>query len=189
MSAEKYLFLNNQENEILSMLKIDPGKAISLMYDNYYRYLVSVTYRIIKDEDGTQDIIQSVLIDIWKKKETLKINSSLIQYLRRAAINKALNHLRAKKQIYEDSEELENLNLSNDYDQSYDLEAQELRVKIDYAIENLPERCRLVFVLSRFEEMTYKQIGEKLNISHKTVENQMIKALRVLRNKIYENNK
>ena len=78
MSAEKYLFLNNQENEILSMLKIDPGKAISLMYDNYYRYLVSVTYRIIKDEDGTQDIIQSVLIDIWKKKETLKISQVLL---------------------------------------------------------------------------------------------------------------
>lgn len=177
------------ENNILSLLKSDPERALSLMYDEFYNYLFSVVHRKLLDESETQDIIQSVFIDIWTKREKLLISSSLKYYLRRAAINKSLNYIRSKKKMVEEDIQLEHVDLKQDYDQSLILEADDLQIQIDGALDALPPKCKIIFSLSRFEEMTYNQIAEELGISIKTVENQITKALKIMRNKIYEKNK
>ena len=92
--------------------------------------------------------------------------------------NKCLDHLRANQptgQIDTDDLVIDNENPQNS------LEVKELHQSIDTIIDNLPERCRQVFVLSRFESMSYKEIAEHLQVSPKTVENQISKALKVLR--------
>jgi RNA polymerase sigma-70 factor (ECF subfamily) len=177
--------MENTDKEIIELLKTDGEKAMERIYTLYYNYLCHATYKILKDSVTTEDIVQDVLMEIWKKKETININISLKAYLRRASINKALNFLRGKKMKFEDDESIKETFVDND-DSLQRMEYQELSDVIDNTIESLPEKCRLVFSMSRFEYMSYMEIATKLGISVKTVENQISKALRILRASVKE---
>lgn len=174
--------MDQLEQNIITLIKEEPEKAFSLMYDHYYDFLARVVFRILQDESITQDIIQSVFIGIWKKRASIQINTSLKQYLRRAAINHSLNHLRSNKNLNNDP--IEESGVFNDDDHTLVIEAEEMHKEIGEAMESLPERCRLIFSLSRYEDLSYKEIAENLDISVKTVENQITKALKLMRNKI-----
>lgn len=127
-----------------------------------------------------EDIAQDVFYELWKKRARLTIKTSLKAYLRRAAMNKALNFIRDQKIKFDDEEKQAPLE-SKIPSINQKLEAAELQQLIDQVIDDLPERCRVVFVLSRFEEMSYNEIAKQLDISSKTVENQISKALKILR--------
>lgn len=170
--------LNDQE--ILTLLKSNGQKAMELIYNEYYNYLCHATYKILGDSNSTEDIVQDVLMEIWKKKEQLQVNISLKAYLRRACINKALNSLRGKKMQFENEDSIKETFI--DTDDSHDkVELTELSDVINHTIEGLPEKCRIIFSMSRFEQMSYMEIAETLEISTKTVENQISKALKILR--------
>jgi RNA polymerase sigma-70 factor (ECF subfamily) len=127
----------------------------------------------------TEDLAQEVFMEIWKRRDSLVINTSLKAYLRRSAINKTLNYLRDKKNWK--NEELSEIQLEISAEPGKTLEANELEKIVGQAIEQLPERCQLIFKLSRVEEKSYQEIADELEISIKTVENQIVKALRMLR--------
>ena len=162
------------------MLETDRDKAIELLFRQYYSLVTYAVYRVLPDRDVAEDLAQEVFFDLWRKREKLNITTSLKAYLRRAAVNRTLNHIRDKKMNFEDEEKIPELR--SDVATVYQkLEAEELQQKINKAVDSLPERCRAVFSLSRFEEMSYKEIAAKLDISVKTVENQISKALSVMR--------
>jgi len=170
------------DQELISLLK-DPKQseqAAELLFKKFYSHVCYAVYRIIPDTTTSEDIAQDVFLEIWRKRETIEIKSSVKAYLKRAGVNKALNHIRSKKVNFEndDSYEMKNLSIRDHGD---DVEVQDLQAIIDQAIDSLPERCRIVFSLSRFEELSYKEIAAKLDISVKTVENQIGKALKILR--------
>ncbi|MEE9438204.1 MAG: RNA polymerase sigma-70 factor [Saprospiraceae bacterium] len=172
--------MQDDNSKILSLLSSQPELALKLLYDKYYSYICSVIYKMIGDSGTTEDIAQEVFIEVWKRKETLSIDSSLRGYLRRTAVNKTLNVIRAKRMKFEQEDTI--LHLSSPEPASQlTMEAEEMRLVINRSIEALPDRCRLVFGLSRFEELSYKEIASKLEISVKTVENQISKALKLLR--------
>ena len=168
------------DEELLALLPTDGESAIDLIFRKYYSFLCKSVYRIISDTQITEDLAQEVFYEVWRKREHLKINTSLKAYLKRAALNKALNYIRDQKIDFRNAPAKEEL-VSKQDSIVQELAADNLQEEIDTAIDNLPERCRLVFVLSRFEEMSYRQIAEQLNISMKTVENQISKALKSLR--------
>jgi len=173
-------FTDKTDKEILNLLSSNGDKAIQLLFDKYYTYLCRTLIRIIPDENTTEDLVQDVFLEFWRKRDIININTSLKAYLRRAARNKALNFIRDRKIRWEDEDkhpESESTMVSA----TQKLEAEELQKLINKSIDELPERCRLVFTLSRYEEMTYKEIANELNISIKTVENQISKALKLLR--------
>jgi len=130
-----------------------------------------------------EDLAQNVFIRLWEKRHKINITSSLGAYLRRMAINEALGHLRKNKNVH-----IEKLTPITPQKETENTETnylhQELQEQIAAAIDTLPPKCRRVFQLSRYEGLTYREIAEKLGISVKTVENQMGKALRVLREKM-----
>ena len=135
--------------------------------------------RITKDRTLAEDIVQEVFYELFKKREQLKI-VSLLGYLKRAVYNRSINKVKGRKD-HVDADEMayeltDNLNNSQD-----DMEYDELETFINGVIDSLPEKCRLVFVLNRFEQLSYKEVAAKLEISVKTVENQMSKALKILR--------
>ncbi len=137
--------------------------------------------RIIPDENTAEDLAQEVFFELWKRKQVLNINTSIQAYLRRAVVNKALNYLRDNRLIPVEEDQMINApGLRTDMDHTA-LETRELGELIRQSIDRLPERCRLVFTLSRYEEFSYQEIADKMGISVKTVENQMTKALRALR--------
>jgi len=170
----------NTDDKILKLLATDANAAFKLLFDKYYKYLCLVVYRMIPDRNLTEDIVQEVMHDFWKKHKTIEIKTSIKAYLHRSTINKTLNHIRDKKMVYEDEAQMVALK-SKTADIDELINVRELQNSINEAIETLPNRCRIIFSLSRFEELSYKEIAEKLAISVKTVENQISKALRILR--------
>ncbi len=174
---------NNSEysdEQILALLSSNEAAAIEFVFRKYYRFLCKSVYKIIPDEHITEDLSQEVFYELWKKRNTIKINTSLKAYLKRAALNKALNYIRDQKIDLRNAPPKESL-VSANATTIQQLTANELQKEIDQAIDRLPEKCRLVFVLSRFEKMSYQQIADQLDISIKTVENQISKALKSLR--------
>lgn len=173
----------NQDAALLAALRGGEEKAMEAIFRLYYADVCRAVLRIIPTPEIAEDIGQDVLLELWRKKEQIQINTSLAAYLRRAGVNRALNHLRDQKMKFDQDADLEyHSPMAPSFSQ--ELEAEELRQKIEEAIDALPERCRVIFVLSRFEEMSYQKIADTLGISVKTVENQMTKALRILRDKL-----
>ncbi len=171
-----------EDNEILILFEKEPAKALELIYDKYIDFLSKEVYFIVRNENETEDIIQNLFLDLWSKQKLLKnINTSLKYYLKRAVINRAINVIKKEKRV--EIVEMEDV-FDKRVESSDNLEIEELNLNIKNAIDLLPEKCRVVFILSRYEEMSYKEISKELDISVKTVENQISKALKILREKI-----
>ncbi len=170
-----------EDEEILTMLSNGNQKSIDLLFDRYYTYLCNVIYRVINDADYAEDIVQEIFTDIWRKRESINVQSSLRAYLRRAAVNRSLNHIRKQRMKFDENEEAIIDIESDTIDGQKEMEKDELEKRIHDCIDSLPPKCKLVFSMSRFENMSYQEIANHLDISIKTVENQISKALRILR--------
>lgn len=168
------------DKDLIELLKSNGEQAISMIFKEHYSFLCQAIIRVIHDPHIAEDLAQDVFHDLWKRKDTLVIKTSIKAYLRRAGVNKTLNYIRDKKIKWDDEDKLPMV-ASSSPTATDALEIKDLEQFMETAIEGLPERCRLVFSLSRFEELSYKEIAASLDISVKTVENQMSKALKVLR--------
>ncbi len=181
--ATKTYMSEEQIEDILTRLRADDRAALKVLFEEYYLYVCSNIHRFIVDRSLVEDLAQEVFIRFWEKRHQITVTSNLRAYLRRMAINEALGYLRRKK-LFTDDE----INTELPAQAHENAEAQYLHTELEdhvrQAIDSLPPKCRAVFQLSRFEELTYKEIAERMEISVKTVENQMGKALRVLREKL-----
>lgn len=164
----------------MRLLFSDGERAIDLIFRQHYTYITKVILRVIPDKGVAEDIAQEVFYELWRKRDKIKITTSLKAYLRRAAVNRSLNYIRDRKIVFADEAQAPHQE-SKITSINEQLEAEELEVIIHQAIENLPERCRVIFNLSRFENKSYQEIADALQISPKTVENQIGKALKLLR--------
>lgn len=154
------------------------------MFKQHYPFVCQAIYRILRDRHKTEDVAQEVFAELWSKRDQLHIHTSVPAYLRRMAVSRALNYIRdsRKHQWQElDPPETGETTPAVEPEAVLALEENELRQRIEAAISQLPDKCRIVFLLSRVEEMSYGEISDHLGISVKTVENQIGKALRLLR--------
>lgn len=159
-------------------------KSFEVIFKEHYHELCRSVYRIVPDEQLAEDLVQDVFCGLWNKQSSLEVEGSLRSYLFKACINAALSHLRRQKNVagrealFAGEAETE-VNYTEEQ-----LIFNETSSRINAAIDALPPACRSIFMLSRFENLSYKDIATQLNISLSTVENQMVKALRVLRKQI-----
>jgi RNA polymerase sigma-70 factor (ECF subfamily) len=164
-----------------------PGKAgrmdsseFERLFKEYFKSLMAFSRRILGDEDDAREVVHQVFIKLWEMRNDLDLSTSLKSYLFTSVHNRSLNVIRDRKKF--SSEEVsEN---PGEWDVSAQIEAMELEEKIREAIDGLPEKCREIFELNRFHGLRYNEIAVQLEISVKTVENQMSKALRILRNQL-----
>lgn len=168
------------DDQILEKLPKEGQLAMTMLYEHHYSQLCLKAIRYVKDPKIAEDIVQDLFVDIWKKRENLNVSSSLTGYLQRSVVNRSLNWLRAQRVQIEDIDAVKSTS-DNSADAQDEIEKSELEAHINKVIDTLPEKCRLVFIMSRFEMLSYKEIGEKMQISTKTVENQISKALKILR--------
>ncbi len=171
------------ENErILRYLhQTDDTKFMESLFKTHYAALCRTAFRIVNDRDTAEDLVQEVFMKVWNNRRTLEINSSLKAYLHRSAINTALNYLeKNKRQVNMESEDLLNISPASHSLEEH-LSFKEVETRVDEAINALPPACRTIFVLSRYEHLSYQEIANQLNLSVKTVENQMGKALKIMR--------
>jgi len=144
--------------------------------------LIGDIYRIVPDENTCQDLAQEVFVELWRKRSEIDIHTSLRAYLHRAAVNRALNYLKTSRRfVFDEPERLVRTPDTSAVDIDTKEKQETLEAQLHAAIDTLPEKCRVVFSLSRFEQLSHREIAEKLDISIKTIENQITKAMKILR--------
>ncbi|GAB7087373.1 RNA polymerase sigma-70 factor [Marinifilum fragile] len=154
------------------------------LFNDHYSRLCAYAYNFLKEQEASEEIVQEAFFKLWIKRKDIVIESSMESYLYRAVRNASLNlikHINIREKYKEyNQEEIE-------YDEQIDrdpLNASELELKIRASIDLLPEQRKKIFILSRYEQLKYREIAEHLGISVKTVENQMGKALKFLREEL-----
>jgi RNA polymerase sigma-70 factor (ECF subfamily) len=140
----------------------------------------------VKDFETAKEIVQDAFISLWEKRETIDVSRPVKSYLTMVIHNKCSNYLRDNRKFDQNILNIENLLEVPEYDGADILVEQELKLKIDLSIAELPEKCREIFVLNRYENLKYQEIADKLQISVKTVETQMSKALQHMRIRLAE---
>jgi len=164
------------EKDLISRLKNNDSQAFDDVFKLYYKQLCYYSFKIVKDKDIAEEIVQDLFVQIWEKRNELNINISLKSYLYRSVHNNSIRQF--KKEILTEAIEEHHNTSDGNYDSL--MEQAETEIYIYNTIEQLPEHCRNIFKMSRFENLKYREIAEKLNISVKTVETQMSRALKFL---------
>lgn len=155
-----------------------------MLFRTYYQPLCNYAYTYVQDRDEAEEIVQATFLNIWEKRNNLAIHTGVKPYLYAMVRNACLNVLKHEK-IKQQHAAMEMAVADRSVESTTrTVMAMELETRIYQAMDKLPEQCRLVFKLSRFEELKYGEIAEQLNISVKTVENQMGKALRIMREQL-----
>src|SRR5690554_5407005 len=144
-----------------------------MVFKSHFKALHAYALAIVKDSAEAEEVVQTVFLKLWEKRENLKISTSLKAYLYKAVYHSSINHLKHEKVRMKHSEQQlyisrqEERIESNAFREAGD---EELSQRLKHALNQLPEKCRLVFCLSRFEELKYQEIAHQLGISVKTVE-------------------
>jgi RNA polymerase sigma-70 factor, ECF subfamily len=153
--------------------------SFEVLFRKLYAPLCRTIFKIVQDKDLAEDIAQDAFFVLWEKRN--EVSMSVKSYLYRAAINKAFTQLEKNKRFVrtQEGDWFEYEPAANTTEEI--IHEKELQREVNKAIDALPHACRTVFLMSRMDEMSYKEIAEALNISVKTVENQMSKALKLVR--------
>ena len=125
-----------------------------------------------------------MFVGLWQKRDEVDLFKPLKSYLFTSVHNRCLNYIRDRKKLVQFDAPQHESELGEYLDSRDYLEAAETESKINQALDELPEKCREIFLMNRFDQLKYREIAEKLNISMKTVETQMSRALKVLREKL-----
>ena len=173
-------------NQFILPIKNGDVKAFRELFDLMHPMLSRHLYKLTSRAELSEELVNDIFISFWKNRATVEINTSLKAYLYRAATNKAYDFYRKKERTpdtfnLESSADLE----SKERTAEEKLQFSEMEQKVMACVEKLPERCRLVFSLSRFSQYPRKKIAAELDISIKTIENQMTKALKLMKNCVF----
>lgn len=150
-------------------------------YRKYQPSLVAYALYLIKSKEDSIEIVNDVFVAIWNKKDNLQIGDGLKAYLYTSTKNRCFNFLKKKRIEFSD---LQDLDVASDQQADAKLQQQEEVASVQAVLEMLPPRCKQVFVMSRIDGFKNKEIAELLEISVKTVENQMTKALKIFKEKL-----
>lgn len=171
------------DRELLRRIKAGDEAAYDAVFRTWYAALVRVAAALLHDFDAAEEVAQDVMVQLWRRRHVIDTDVSARAYLLRAIRNRSLNHLRHLKVRRESESDVEALyDAPEGADQP--VVAKELAAAVQVALRELSPRCREVFELSRVHGLRYAEIAEALDISQKTVEAQMGKALKILRQRL-----
>jgi len=160
-------------------------EAFETLFRSYFTFMCSFAHKFIPDMDVAKDIVHEVFTGLWEKRMEIDTSKPVKSYLFTAVNNKCLNYIRDHKK-FDNAQEMGEVFANRYADEQNTLIEGEMKHTIQKTLDSLPEKCREVFELSRYEGLTYNEIAERLGISVKTVENQMGKALKIFRESLKE---
>ncbi len=156
-----------------------------MVFQEYYTSLVRFAMNYVKGHDASEEIVQDVLVNLWEKRKDIESTKLLKSYLYTSVKNRCLNYIRDNKKFRSQYLDIElELEIPVDFKDTHS--EQYTQTRVEEALSRLPEKCREVFMLCRFDDMKNKEVAEKLGISIKTVEAQMSKALKILKDELKE---
>ena len=176
--------LNNTptDAELWEAIVDDDFRAFNVLFKRYWRKLFMNAYSFLKDKDACEEIIQDIFIYLWNKRKQLQIES-FPKYLAASTRFKVFNYLRSAKSsrisYLQDIEDTADSFCNNQGDEN--IKQTELIQQLHSYLDLLPNRCKEIFIMSRLEHLSNDEIAARLNISKRTVENQVTSALKQLR--------
>lgn len=171
------------DRELLARLRASETSAFDAIFRANYALLVRVAEAMLRERASAEEIAQDVMLELWRRRESLDVTESVRGYLLQATRNRSLNVLRHRAIEWRSEPHLTD-GVSRLPSTDAAVREREIEVAIHAAIGELPDRCRQVFELSRMDGLKYAEIAARLGISVKTVEVQMGKALRILRERL-----
>ncbi len=191
MPKPKLLYDKNRisENEIIANIRNSDVRQFQLLFENYYSKLCDFTIGFVRSSDVAEDIVQDLFLKVWELRHKWLPGGSVRSFLFKCARNAAIDYLRKQKlkrtymcEIYVD---IEDINSSGPDKQ---LESKEIRTRLQQLVNEMSERQRTAFILNRIYDLTYREIADIHGISIKTVETHMARALKVIRENLFEGN-
>ena len=166
-------------------LNKDREEEFEIVFKKHFKNLHAYACTIVRDEVMAEEMVQNVFCRLWEKTDQIQIRESVSGYLYRSVYHESLNYIKHLK-VRDAYQSYAITQMENPDNTSQQLELRELEDRLDIALKELPEKCRTIFQMSRFEELKYQEIADRLELPVKTVENQMGKALRLLRIKLVD---
>lgn len=171
----------NSDKILLKRLKEDDESALTTIYNKYWKPLYNSAFNVLKNKELSEDVVQNIFISLWNNRKKLTIKVSLKSYLYTSTRYQVFAIIRKNKSI-------SHIQLLDDLDNRIkrtspetELMFKELVAQINTVVDSLPDKCRKVYKLSREKQLSHKEISLELNISTKTVENHISKALKTLK--------
>ncbi len=171
----------HEERYLLEELKRGNKAAFTLLFRRYYRDLVIFAGNFLHDKGRCEDIIQNAFLKLWYHREEFVIDSSFRSFMLRSVQNSCLDELRHRKVVREHESFSESADINENLDTENYILYSDLKSSLDEALKKLPDVCREAFELNRFEGLKYKEIAGRLNVSERTVEVRIGKAIGLLR--------
>ena len=171
------------DQDLMNRLAQGDQGAMQTIFQSHFAHIYQTTYKFIKQKEISEDLSQEVFMKLWRKRSSITITQTLKGYLTTMAYHEAMGYLRKQAPKTADLDTVSHLSEEDGWE---NVKKSELERKIHQAINGLAPRCKSVFILSRYEGKTYREIAALMEISVKTVENQMGKALQILRKELQE---
>ena len=153
------------------------------LYKRFQPSLVSYAYYITKNTEESVELVNDVFLSVWDKRNRLKFDESLKTYLYTAVKNRSINYIKKQKLIKSYDDQLE---MFSEFEADQSLLEKEHNVIVQQIMNDLPAKCKQVFAMSRIDQLSNKEIASLLDISIKTVEAQITKALKIFKKKLSE---
>jgi RNA polymerase sigma-70 factor (ECF subfamily) len=174
------------EPELLDAISAGEESAYRHLFDIYYQVLVTYAYRYLSDLDSSRNIVQDVFVGLYDKRSEIKIHTSLKAHLYQSVRNRALNVIKREKMQREHHSRIMDEH-SNQENYEHQWAVKELEGRIAKVVNELPGQCQRIFRMSRQEGLLNAEIAEQLSISKRTVETQISKALKKIREDLKKN--
>lgn len=156
----------------------DNEQAFATLYDRYWCRLLAVAYAVTKEQNLAEEVVQEVFVSLWQRRQTVSVQN-LEQYLATAVKFSAFKAMQRRRRHHEIESGV--ISMQPQSVASEEVDAKFLREYMNDIVENLPEKCQIVFKMSRESYLTNKEIADNLNISQKSVESHITRALKVLK--------
>jgi len=165
----------------------DHERVVEQLFADWFGKLYAYAFSMLREEAMAEEVVQNVFCRVWEKRDQLQVHTSLKAYLFRSVHHECMDGLRHRKTAKAHRSWLQrSAERVTAGDAAGKVELEDLEKRLREALDGLPEQCRIVFGLSRFGELKYREIADQLGLSVKTVEAQMAKALKRLREKLVD---
>ena len=169
------------DSELVSLLKRRDRQAFAEIYDRYSMMIYYKINQMLRDEDLSKDLVQDLFTTIWEKSDLIRDHVGISSYLYVASRNRVLNYIQRRKTKSDYLAEIGKYSLQVSHETLEKIDEKDLMLLITSEIAKLPAKMREVFELSRLEDLSHREIAERLNISESTVKKQVQNALKILK--------
>lgn len=177
-------YIKIADHELAALLRDGDQFAYTIIFERYSPVLYKHAFRLLGEADEARDIIQDVFLALWQKRAGIDFRSSLRGYLYQAVRNRIFDHIAHRKVVARYADSIRNFMERGQAITEDQLRERELSAIIEREIGDLPPRMRQIFLLRKQEDLSYKEIGEQLNISAQTAKQQVYHAVKLLKLKI-----